>query len=61
VNISQLIKHPKACVVYEDFPKQGKLLTKKLMMQGYNGFGLNHNFANSMVTIMTLFAITNHH
>jgi hypothetical protein len=36
VYISQLIRHARTCFVYEDFSKRGKLLTKKLMLQGYN-------------------------
>jgi hypothetical protein len=35
VYISQLIRYTKACFVYEDISKQGKLLTKKFMLQGY--------------------------
>ena len=36
VYISQLIRYARACFAYEDFSKRGKLLTKKLMLQGYN-------------------------
>jgi hypothetical protein len=36
VYITQLIPYARACFAYEDFSKRGKLLTKKLMMQGYN-------------------------
>jgi hypothetical protein len=36
VYISQLIRYARACFPYEDFSKRGKLLTKKLMLQGYN-------------------------
>jgi hypothetical protein len=36
VYISQLIRYTRACFVYEDFSKLGKLLTEKLMLQGYN-------------------------
>jgi hypothetical protein len=31
-----LIRYARACFVYEDFSKQGKVLTKKLMLQGNN-------------------------
>jgi hypothetical protein len=36
VYISQLIRYARACDAYENFSKQGQLLTKKLMLQGYN-------------------------
>jgi hypothetical protein len=36
VYISQLVRYARACFAYEDFSKGGKLLTKKLMLQGYN-------------------------
>jgi hypothetical protein len=36
VYISQLIRYARACFAYKDFSKWGKLLTKKLMLQGYN-------------------------
>ena len=36
VYISQLIRYARACYSYENFLKRGQLLTKKLMMQGYN-------------------------
>ena len=34
--ISQLIRYARAYFAYEDFTKRGKLLTNKLMLQGYN-------------------------
>jgi hypothetical protein len=36
VYIPQLIRYVRACFAYEDFSKRGKLLTKKLILQGYN-------------------------
>jgi hypothetical protein len=36
VHISHLIRCAKACFACEDFSKRGRLLTKKLMLQGYN-------------------------
>jgi hypothetical protein len=43
---------------YEDFSKRCKLLTNKLMLQGYNESRLkSHHLANSTVVIMTLIAI----
>jgi hypothetical protein len=36
MHISQLIRYAKACFVHEDFSKRCKLLTKKLMLKGYN-------------------------
>ena len=36
VYISQLIRYARACFAYEDFSKRGKLLTNKLILQGYN-------------------------
>jgi hypothetical protein len=44
VNISQLIRYARACFAYEDFSKRGKLLTKKLMLQGYNESRLKASF-----------------
>lgn len=35
VHVSQLIGYESACSTYKQFFKQGKLLTKKLMEQGY--------------------------
>jgi hypothetical protein len=61
VYISQLIRYARACFAYKDFSKRGKLLTKKLILQGYNESCLSHHFANSTVVIITLFAITNYH
>jgi hypothetical protein len=31
-----LIRYARACFAYEDFSKRGRLLTNKLMLQGYN-------------------------
>jgi hypothetical protein len=59
VYISQLIRYVIACFAYEDFSKQGKQLTKKLMFQGYNES--SYHFANSTIAIVTLFVITNYH
>jgi hypothetical protein len=36
VYISQLIQYASACSAYENFSKRDQLLTKKLMLQGYN-------------------------
>ena len=44
VYISQLIRYTRACVAYEDFSKRGKLLTNKLMLQGYNESRLKSSF-----------------
>ena len=44
VYISQLIRYARACFAYEDFSKRGKLLTKKLMLQGYNESRLKSSF-----------------
>ena len=44
VYISQLIRYARACFAYEDFSKQGKLLTNKLMLQGYNESRLKSSF-----------------
>ena len=44
VYISQLIRYARACFAYEDFSKRGKLLTKKLMLQGYNESRLESSF-----------------
>jgi hypothetical protein len=34
--VSQFIRYARACFPYEDFSKRDNLLTKKLMLQGYN-------------------------
>jgi hypothetical protein len=44
VYISQLIQYARACFVYEDFLKRGKLLAKKLMLQCYNESCLKSSF-----------------
>ena len=44
VYVSQLIRYARACHAYEDFLKRGQLLTKKLMMQGYNESRLKSSF-----------------
>ena len=44
VYISQLIRHARACFAYEDFSKRGRLLTNKLMLQGYNESRLKSSF-----------------
>jgi hypothetical protein len=57
VYISQLNRYARACFAYEDFSKGGKLLTRMLMLQGYNESRLKPSFAISTVSIMTFFAI----
>jgi hypothetical protein len=42
--ISQLIRYARACFAYEDISIRGKLLTKKLMLQGYNESRLKSSF-----------------
>jgi hypothetical protein len=44
VYISQLILYARACFAYEDFTNRAKLLTKKLMLQGYNASRLKSSF-----------------
>jgi hypothetical protein len=44
VYIFYLILYARASLVYEDFSKRGKLLTKKLMFQGYDEARLKHSF-----------------
>jgi hypothetical protein len=44
VYVSQLIRYTRICFVYEDFSKRGKLLTNKLMMQGYNESRVKSSF-----------------
>ena len=44
VYISQLIRYARACYAYEDFLRRGQLLTKKLMLQGYNESRLKSSF-----------------
>jgi hypothetical protein len=42
--ISELIRYARACFAYEEFSKRGKLLTKKLIFQGYNESRLKSPF-----------------
>ena len=44
VYISQLIRYARACFEYEDFSKRGRLLTNKLMLQGYNESRLKSSY-----------------
>jgi hypothetical protein len=44
VYISQLSRYARACFAYEDFLKRGKLLTIKLMLQGYIECPLKSSF-----------------
>jgi hypothetical protein len=44
VYVSQLIRYARACFAYEDFSKRGRLLTNKLMLQGYNESRLKSSF-----------------
>jgi hypothetical protein len=44
VYISQLLRYARACFAYEDFSKRGKLLTKKLMLQGHNESRIKSSF-----------------
>jgi hypothetical protein len=44
VYISQLIRYARACFAYEDFSKRGKLLAKKLMLQGCRESHLKSSF-----------------
>jgi hypothetical protein len=44
VYISHLIRYLRACFAYRDFWKRGKLLTNKLMLQGYNESRLKSSF-----------------
>jgi hypothetical protein len=44
VYISHLIRYARAYFAYEDFSNRGKLLTKKLMLQGHNESRLKSSF-----------------
>jgi hypothetical protein len=44
VYMSHLIRYARACFAHEDFSKRGKLLTNKLMLQGYNESRLKSSF-----------------
>jgi hypothetical protein len=44
VYVSQLIRYARACFAYEDFSKRGRLLTNKLILQGYNESRLKSSF-----------------
>jgi hypothetical protein len=49
VHIFQLIRYARACFTYENFSKQGQLLTKKLMLQGYNKSLIKSSFHKEAV------------
>jgi hypothetical protein len=61
VYVSQLIRYARACFVYEDFPKRHRLLTNKLMLQGYNESRLKSSFRKFYGSFNDLFTITNYH
>jgi hypothetical protein len=42
--ISQLTRYARACFAYEDFSIRDKLITKTLMLQGYNESRLKSSF-----------------
>ena len=44
VHVSQLIRYTRVSNVYDDFLKRGQLLTKKMMLQGYNEYRLKSSF-----------------
>jgi hypothetical protein len=44
VYVFQLIRYVRACFAYEDFSIRGRLLTNKLMLQGYNESRLKLSF-----------------
>jgi hypothetical protein len=44
VYVSQLIQYARACFAYEDFSKRSRLLTNKLMLQGYRESHLESSF-----------------
>ena len=44
VYVSQLIRYARACHAYDDLLKRGQLLTKMLMLQGYNESRLKWSF-----------------
>jgi hypothetical protein len=44
VYISRLIRYARGCFMHEDFSKRGKLITKKLKLQGYNESRLKLSF-----------------
>jgi hypothetical protein len=44
VYVSKLIRYARACFTHEDFSKRGRLLTNKLMLQGYNESRLKSSF-----------------
>jgi hypothetical protein len=44
VYVSQLIRYARVCFAYEEFSKRGRLLTNKLMLQGYNKSRLKSSF-----------------
>jgi hypothetical protein len=59
VYISQLIRYARACFAYEDSSKRGKLLTEKLMLQGYNLVQGHHFASNYLVCDYKLFVSYN--
>ena len=71
VYVSQLIRYARACSAYDQFLNRDRLLTDKLLLQGFQQsrlkaafrkfYGRYNNMTYSTVAIMTLFAITNYH
>ena len=61
-SVMTLLETPFSMIpLYDNFLKQGQLLTKTLMLQGNSECPLKSSFANFTVTIIILFAITNYH
>ena len=49
VYVSQLIRYARACSLYDDFIDRGRLLTKKIVDQGYAVEKLNIHFLKCYV------------
>ena len=52
VYVSQLIRYARTCSNYQDFMERGKVLTQKLLSQGYQKTKLVANLRSSMGDIM---------
>jgi hypothetical protein len=56
-----LIRYPRECSAYENFSKRGQLLTKKLILEGYNTSRLNSLFYKFYSHCNNFVCNTNYH
>ena len=56
VYISQLIRYSRACSDYQDFLIRGRLLTSKLLKQGYQSYKVRNAFKKFYICIIMILA-----